>query len=519
MLSEQELLARFEHVQRLGDGSWKVTCPCHDDRTPSLHITMAEDRWLLWCGAKCPTDEVRQAARLDWSDLFAERSNGKREIVETYPYTDERGALLFEAVRYHPKDFRQRRPDGTGGWTWDLKGTQRVLYRLPRVREAIEVGTPIYVVEGERDVHAIERAGAVATTNPMGAGKWRSEYTEALRGAARVVIVADSDAKGRAHAREVAAALTGLAEEVQVVQAKEGKDAADHLRAGHGLDEFVPAPDWREMASAEQLEELTVLLGAEQSVVAVEMYGRGSQALVIIRLADDGGEIRLDPIGHYATTNKLGAELALQIGAAPDLTAVKVTRILVLIRQLASLHRGMENEDRAADLGLIYLRAAPVEAVRMGDQADRWRAFSLLDRLPNPAAASIVASASLVLEDPDSGLRYVRASWFDAHVRQVVGPGESRIIARSLLALGWQRPPGRGRIKATCPSRNDDLKVGLLHRSAALGGTVNNACQVSGIRECSINPRARTRARAVKGIPADTWIPAQRGGSRWLTSR
>jgi hypothetical protein len=38
--------------------------------------------------------------------------------------------LLYQVVRFAPKDFRQRRPDGPGGWTWNLKGVRRVLYRL-----------------------------------------------------------------------------------------------------------------------------------------------------------------------------------------------------------------------------------------------------------------------------------------------------------------------------------------------------------------------------------------------------
>jgi hypothetical protein len=35
-------------------------------------------------------------------------------IVATYDYTDESGVLLFQVVRLVPKDFRQRRPNGTG---------------------------------------------------------------------------------------------------------------------------------------------------------------------------------------------------------------------------------------------------------------------------------------------------------------------------------------------------------------------------------------------------------------------
>ena len=36
-------------------------------------------------------------------------------IAATYDYVDEAGALQFQAVRYAPKAFRQRRPDGKAG--------------------------------------------------------------------------------------------------------------------------------------------------------------------------------------------------------------------------------------------------------------------------------------------------------------------------------------------------------------------------------------------------------------------
>lgn len=100
-------------------------------------------------------------------------------------------------------------------------------------------------MEGEKDVHALERAGAAATTNPGGAGKWRSEYREHLR-AAYVVVVADADKAGQDHARQVTASLEGIAASVRVVEPAEGKDAADHLGAGRGLDELVSITDHAE---------------------------------------------------------------------------------------------------------------------------------------------------------------------------------------------------------------------------------------------------------------------------------
>ena len=56
------------------------------------------------------------------------RANGKPRIVATYDYRDEAGNVLFQAVRYLPKDFKQRRPKPGGGWDWSVKGVRVVPY-------------------------------------------------------------------------------------------------------------------------------------------------------------------------------------------------------------------------------------------------------------------------------------------------------------------------------------------------------------------------------------------------------
>lgn len=172
-------------------------------------------------------------------------------IIATYDYHDERGELLFQVTR-HPVDlpppknktFRQRRPDGHGGWIDNVKGVRRVLYGLPRLIEAVKAGETIYVVAGEKDADAINglESGAsfFATTMPMGEhSKWSPDYTPFLDGA-DVVIVADKDEPGRKHALDVQHHLRPVAKTVKIVEAKTGKDSFDHLAAGHGLGDFVP---------------------------------------------------------------------------------------------------------------------------------------------------------------------------------------------------------------------------------------------------------------------------------------
>jgi 5S rRNA maturation endonuclease (ribonuclease M5) len=226
--------------RRSGPSGW--TCPAHDDRQASLSVTATPDgKVVLNCHADCHSDAVVKALGLTWADLFPQPEVGarpQRTVVATYPYVDERSRPLFEVVRFAPKDFRQRRSDGHGRWIWNLNGTRRVLYRLPRVLDAVALRKTIYVVEGEKDVHSLEEAGQVATCNPGGAGKWHDDYAHALAGA-RVVVVADRDDAGRRHARTVAASLTRAGCAVQIVEPASGKDAADHL-AGHSLDGLVP---------------------------------------------------------------------------------------------------------------------------------------------------------------------------------------------------------------------------------------------------------------------------------------
>src|SRR4051812_23393297 len=207
------------------------TCPAHDDETPSLSVGEGEDgRVLLKChAAECPTETIVAALGLPMTALFPDEGKVKSEIVESYPYEDEDGRLLYEVVRFKPKDFRQRRPGGQppgDGWIWDLKGVTRVLYRLPQVLDAISMGETIYLCEGEKDVAALEKAGVVATGNAGGAGKWDASFTKILANADYVVLWADNDEPGLAHMKRIRAELNGTPNRI-VVGA--GKDPHEHL--------------------------------------------------------------------------------------------------------------------------------------------------------------------------------------------------------------------------------------------------------------------------------------------------
>ena len=156
--------------------------------------------------------------------------------VATYNYVDANGALLYQVVRLEPKSFRQRRPDGNGGWIWK-QGDRRVLYRLPEILKYPD-GT-VFITEGEKDADRVASLGHCATT--VAHGKWTDECVNALAGR-DVVIFEDNDDTGREKALKAAQLLHGNAKTVRVVRLpglSEGGDVSDWLDAGHNGDDLV----------------------------------------------------------------------------------------------------------------------------------------------------------------------------------------------------------------------------------------------------------------------------------------
>jgi len=164
---------------------------------------------------------LNKAGALGWlrdRKLIDERAapTGSRRIIATYDYCDLANAVVFQVVRYDPKDFRQRRPDGKGGWVWKMAGVQLLPFHLPELRLAIAAGRTIYIVEGEKGVLSLEGIGMAATCSPGGAGKWQQAYAPHFAGA-EVVILPDADRPGEQHALQVALALKDVAASVRML--------------------------------------------------------------------------------------------------------------------------------------------------------------------------------------------------------------------------------------------------------------------------------------------------------------
>ena len=235
------VLGKLKGVRRAGNG-YLALCPCHNDHTPSLSLSQGNDGILLYCHAGCKTEDIMAKLGLSKADLFVENDKGtSKEIERTYDYQDKDNRLLFQVVRYRPKSFAVRRPNGNG-WIWDMKGIAPVLYHLPAVLEAVTKQETIYITEGEKDADCLSEVGLIATTAPFGAsGKWFPTYTETLKDAREIVILPDNDSPGKKRAQEVAENLRNSAASLRVIELPglpPGGDVSDWLKDGHNPEEL-----------------------------------------------------------------------------------------------------------------------------------------------------------------------------------------------------------------------------------------------------------------------------------------
>ena len=126
---------------------------------------------------------------------------------------------------------------------------------MPELIEAVALGRPILIVEGEKKVEALRQIGIAATCNVGGANKWLPHYSRYLAGA-DVVLVPDNDEPGWQHINQIGASLTGIAARVRVLVLPDlppKGDIVDWAEAGgtrEELDKLIEvAPDWQPPAA------------------------------------------------------------------------------------------------------------------------------------------------------------------------------------------------------------------------------------------------------------------------------
>ena len=294
-MTYDEVLSRFPDARRLADIKAEARCPAHDDARASLSISAGTDgRTVMHCHAGCAIVDVLAAVGLTERDLFgterpARKSSGGR-IVTAYSYRDAAGAERYQITRWEPKDFRPRRPGPDGKWLWNLKGVERIPYRLPEVMAA-SADTAIYIVEGEKDADALAALGLVVTTNPGGCGSTKLWDTPPFRDpfvGHDAVVIPDADEPGGKHAAHVAEVLAKAAKSIKILRLPVGKDASDWLASGGTVEELrglvEAAPIWTPPAQREVVTADDPSLASEPTTKSYD--GVLEDALATQRFAD-----------------------------------------------------------------------------------------------------------------------------------------------------------------------------------------------------------------------------------------
>lgn len=436
--------------RRNGTG-WLARCPAHEDERASLSIGEGEDgRVLLKCFAGCELDAILGKLGIAARDLFPPReATAKPKSVATYDYTAETGELLYQVVRYEPKDFRQRRPDGAGGWTWRLDGVSRVLFRLSRVLAAAKAGGVVYITEGEKDVLALEAVGLLATTNAGGAGKWRAEYSEAFNGCKGAAILPDNDDPGRKHAQDVARSLHAVGIPAKVVELPglpPKGDVSDWLAAGGTKEALVNlakvAPRWKPPASTDGKPSTSVLVRLD--TVKVERVswlwpGRYPFAKVTVLDGDPG-------MGKSAQMVDIAARVTRGYSMPGETVGREPAGVVILTAEdgLADTIR-----PRLEAAGGDPSRVVALDAIRLDSGACR---MPTLADIENIREAIVSVGAKLVIIDPIMAYLGTKDGHKDQDVRSIAHPvahlaeetGVAVVLIRHLTKTEKANPLYRG---------------------------------------------------------------------------
>ena len=239
---------------KINSNTWTYLCPFHNDqKTPNLVVYQDGGFQCFACDAKGGDvlafhkkrhnlsfpETLNDLAQKHAPTLIPDNGNGQpSRIVAEFDYQDEAGKVVYQVVRYEPgKKFRQRRPDGDGGWIDNLDGISAIPYRLP---ELLEYTGTVYIPGGEKDVESLIESGLQATTNSGGEGNWSPEFKKYFN-FLDIVICEDNDSTGEKHGKVISQNLFPVARSIKIIRfpnlQKKG-DVSDYLEK-HTPDEFL----------------------------------------------------------------------------------------------------------------------------------------------------------------------------------------------------------------------------------------------------------------------------------------
>jgi hypothetical protein len=129
------LLSRMKKVKTRGRDKWMACCPAHEDKNPSLAITLDKGKILMKCWSGCDVESILGAIGLEFKDIMPEqplyqRSSGKKPTMYA---TDALRILKVESmiITMCALDIKHKRPIADD----DM---DRVMLAMERINLAME---------------------------------------------------------------------------------------------------------------------------------------------------------------------------------------------------------------------------------------------------------------------------------------------------------------------------------------------------------------------------------------------
>ena len=286
-------------LKRVG-GEWRGPCPLHQGSGPSFAVNTETGGW--YCHSQCQTGGdilsfVQAHQRLDflaaldhlatWAGVFVPVPVAKpikfldpclaeQAYIALLDHAEMRGWLLQHRgltaetlQRFQIGLLPPEKPGGAGRVTFPvydeagkLTNIRKHLFALTDSLDRTYKTLPwktglrsdlfplsvlngaddVLLVEGEADAVLANQLGFHAVTGTLGAGTWKTEWTQALRGHS-VAILYDSDKAGQDGALKAARALTAAGRPVRLASlpAGKGKDLTEWVVDHGGTTEAVQA--------------------------------------------------------------------------------------------------------------------------------------------------------------------------------------------------------------------------------------------------------------------------------------